>query len=160
MNPIEKYFAGEKLQCTIGLILSILWIAVCVYFLFLQKPMLKGMAYVSIPLSVLLLSICIGIIFRTPSDIQRVTTFFTAEPQKLQTDELKRMEKIMTNFSMVKKIEIVIFGIGLLMLLLFWKNDLVKGIAVGLMLEGVVLLLFDLMAGMRAETYVQYLKSL
>lgn len=72
MDQIVKYFEGEKLQCIIGAIVSIISISLSVYFLFMQKPVFKGVAYTFIPLSLFLLAICVGVILRTPKDIERV----------------------------------------------------------------------------------------
>lgn len=160
MSSIEKYFEGEKLQCIVGIIISILFIALSVYFLFLQKPLLKGIAYSSLPFSILLLIICIGITVRTPKDVERITTFYKTERQKMQTDELPRMERIMKNFTMIKRIEILIFIAGLLLAASFWKNSFVKGIAMGLMTQSVMLYLFDYIASMRGKIYFDFLKSI
>ncbi|TND01807.1 MAG: hypothetical protein FD123_4183 [Bacteroidetes bacterium] len=160
MNNIEKYFAGEKLQCTIGIILSFISIALSVYFLALHKPLLRGISFVFIPLSVLLLIICIGVVTRTPKDIERITGFYKTEPQKIQTDELPRMEKVMKNFTLIKRIELCFFTAGLLLTIFFGKNDLIKGIAIGLMIQGAILYLFDYSAEVRGKVYFEFLKSL
>jgi membrane glycosyltransferase len=160
MDNIQKYFDGEKLQCILGIIIGSVCILTSIYFLFLQKPMLKGVAYSVIPLSILLLTICIGIVIRTPNDLERVITFYKDEPQKIQTDELPRMEKVMKNFAMIMKVEIFIFAVGLLLATFFWKYELVKGVAIGLMLSSSVFYLFDYIAAKRGETYLEFLKSL
>lgn len=160
MNNIEKYFEGEKLQCIVGMIISLIFLSTSIYFLFLQKPVFKGMAYAFIPLSGLLLAICVGIVVRTPTDIERVTTLYQTEPQKMQTDELPRMEKVMKNFAVIKRVEICFFMAGLLLAAFFWKNDLIKGIAIGLMIQSVVLYLFDYSAAIRGKIYFEFLQSL
>lgn len=159
-DNIEKYFEGEKLQCIVGMIISLIFLAASIYFLFLQKPVLKGMAYVFIPLSGLLLAICVGIVIRTPADIGRVTALYQTAPQKIQTDELPRMEKVMKSFTIVKRVEICFFLAGLLLGMFFWRNDLIRGIAIGLMIQGVILYLFDYSAAIRGKTYFDFLQSL
>jgi hypothetical protein len=160
MNNIEKYFAGEKLQCTIGIILSLINIALAIYFFTSHKPLLRGLSFTFIPLSVLLLAICIGVVIRTPKDIKRTMAFYKTEPLKMQTDELPRMEKVMRNFTVIKKIEICFFIVGLLMTTFFWKNDLIKGIAIGLIIQGLLLFLFDYSAEARGKAYFEFLNSL
>lgn len=160
MNNIEKYFEGEKLQCIIGIIISLIFLSTSIYFLFVQKPVFKGMAYTFIPLSGLLLAICTGVVIRTPTDIERVTTAYHAGSQKIQTDELPRMERVMKNFAVVKKVEICFFIAGVLLALFFWKNNLIKGIAIGLMVQGVILYLFDHNAAIRGKIYTEFLQSL
>jgi hypothetical protein len=160
MNNIEKYFTGEKLQCTVGIILSLISIALAIYFLTTHKPLLRGISFTFIPLSVLLMTICIGVVIRTPKDFERTMIFYKTEPLRMQTDELPRMEKVMKNFSIIKKIEICFFIVGLLMVIFFWKNDLIRGIATGLMIQGFLLFLFDYSAEARGKVYFEFLNSL
>ncbi|MEZ5059226.1 MAG: hypothetical protein R2879_19495 [Saprospiraceae bacterium] len=159
MENILNYFSGEKLQCTLGLVISILFILTSVYFLNTQKSLLNGMAYSILPLAILLSVVCIGVVIRTPNDIKRVTAFYQEAPDKLKSEELPRMEKVLKSFSLIKKIEIGIFILGLILMIIFWKNELVKGIAMGLLIQGVVLYLFDHFAESRAFDYIEFLKS-
>jgi hypothetical protein len=160
MHNIEKYFEGEKLQCIAGIIISVVCISGSVYLLLLHNSFLKGIAYSFFPLSVFLLVICAGIVIRTPEDIERISGFWKTEPQKMQTEELPRMEKVMKNFSVIKKVEIYLLAAGLLAALFFWKNDLVKGIATGIMIQSVILYVFDYTAAIRGKIYVEFLNSL
>lgn len=160
MDNIIAYFNGEKFQCTVGAIVSIILIALSIVFLFQQKVLLKGMAYVAIPLSVFLLIICIGVIFRTSTDIDRVSTFMSVTPEKIQSDEIPRMEKVMKSFGIIKKVELAIFIIGLALTIFFWRNELIRGVAIGLVVMGISLYVFDHIAESRGETYIQLLKSL
>ncbi len=160
MDSILKYFAGEKLQCSIGILVGLLGLGLAIYFIYLNKPMLKGVAYVFIPLSLLLLAICIGIVLRTPKDITRVTTFYETEPAKMLTDELPRMEKVMQNFPVIKAVELGFILIGLCLWLFFARNALFKGIGLGLVLQGVMLFGFDYFAHARGKVYFEYLKTM
>jgi len=160
MNNIEKYFTGEKLQCTIGMVVSLIIITVSIYFLFLQKPLMRGLAYSILPLSFFLLAICIGIVIRTPYDLKRVTAFYQSDTQKILAQELPRMEKVVKNFTLIKKVEIGVFIAGTLLMLFFWKNELVRGIALGLMTQAIMLYVFDSGAESRGLVYLGFLKSL
>jgi len=126
----------------------------------MQKPFLKGMAYAAIPLAILLLAICVGVVFRTATDIERVSAFVKETPSRIQSEEIPRMEKVMKSFNMIKKIELVVLIIGLIMAILFWRNDLVRGVAFGLIIIGASLYTFDHIAESRGESYMQFLKSL
>lgn len=160
MDNIITYFNGEKLQCMIGAIISVICIAASVYFLFLQKPFLRGIAYAVIPLSILLLAICLGVIFRTPKDIDRVTIFQKENPKNIQVEEIPRMEKVMKSFNIIKKVEIALVVIGLFLTVIFWRNELIRGIAIGLVVMGISLYTFDHIAESRGDTYLLFLKSL
>ncbi len=72
MTEIQDYFSGEKLQCSIGIALSVLSITLALVFVFsLKTDFLKGVAYPSLVILTVLLIICVGIVFRTPGDIER-----------------------------------------------------------------------------------------
>jgi hypothetical protein len=160
MDNILKYFAGEKLQCSIGILLGLSGILLSVYFIYLSKPVFKGIAFAFIPLSLLLLSICIGIVLRTPKDIERVSLYYESEPIKMQTEELPRMEKVMKNFPVIKMVEIGFIIVGVFLLLFFWKNGLIKGIGIGLIIQGIMLYGFDHFAQSRGKIYFEFLNSL
>lgn len=158
MDNIISYFNGERIQCIIGLIISLIFISASVYFLFQAKSFLKGFAYTAIPLSMLLITICAGVILRTPSDIKRVTTIATS-PDKIKTEEIPRMNKVMRNFAIIKKVEIGIAVLGVILILVFKNNDLIRGVATALIIEGLILLLFDHIAELRGHSYLDLLTS-
>ncbi len=158
MDSIINYFNGERIQCIIGLLISLIFISVSIYFLFQAKPFLKGFAYTAIPLSLLLIAICAGVILRTPGDIKRVTAIATS-PDKIKAEEIPRMDKVMSNFAMIKKVEIGIAVLGVILMLVFKNNDLIRGVAAALITEGIVLFLFDHLAELRGRAYLDFLIS-
>lgn len=158
MDQASTYFNGEKFQCMVGIAVSISIILLSAWFIYLQKPFYKGIAYACIPLSLLLLAVCIGIVLRTPRDMARVNAYEST--RLMQVDELPRMEKVMKSFNLIIKVEIVVFAIGVILAIFFWNNDLVRGIALGLIIQSSLLYLFDHMAAARAERYVDFLQSL
>lgn len=160
MDSVLNYFNGEKIQCLIGLVISITFIIASAYFLSTQKALLNGMGYSILPLAILISIICIGVIVRVPKDIERVTTYCEEESGKLRTEELPRMEKVIKNFNILKKVEVGIFFVGWVLLFIFWGNHLIKGVALGLIIQGITLFLFDSMAESRGEIYINFLKSL
>jgi ABC-type uncharacterized transport system permease subunit len=160
MDNIESYFNGERLQCLIGLVFSVICVSASVYFLISKKPFLTGMAYSLLPLSIILLIICVGVIIRVPADIKRVSTFYNETSEKIQTEEIPRMEKVLNNFNVVKKVEISFLLIGSVLVVMFWRNELISGIAIGLVVMGISLYIFDNIAESRGDSYIQFLISL
>jgi hypothetical protein len=160
MDSIISYFNGEKVLCTVGTIAAIIFIASSIFFLFQQKVLLKGMAYAVIPLATLLLIVCLGVLFGVSNHSSRVTTFWNDSPQKIQSDEIPRVEQVMKTFSILMKVELAIGLLGLILAIVWWKNELIKGIAIGLILMGLTLFTFDFIAESRAEKYLIHLKSI
>lgn len=160
MDNIVSYFSGEKLQCSIGIFLGLTGLVLSIYFIYLDKVLYRGIAFAFIPLSLLLIAICVGVVIRTPKDIKRVSSYYENDPNKIQTEELPRMEKVMKTFPIVKKVEIGFIIIGILLLLLFRKNDIIKGIGLGLILQGLMLYSFDHFAESRGKIYLEFLNSI
>lgn len=143
MEHILKYFAGERVQCIAGILIAISMVVLSLYFLFQQRDVLRGIAFVSIPLSLILLVICTAVVLRTPKDIMRVTTAYQAKPQSLLTTELPRMESVMHNFIVIKRVELGLLVIGIFLTVVFRHHDLIRGVAIGLIIQGVILFMFD-----------------
>ncbi len=160
MNPIDQYFNEEKFQCSVGLVISILFLAVAAYFLYQPSSFYKGLAYTIMPISFLFLMICTMIVLRTPKDIVRVNSYYTTEPLKLKTEELPRMNKIMNSFVIIKKVELGLLLLSLIICIVFWKYDLMRGIAIGLIIQSAGLYYFDHHASTRGAVYLEFLKSI
>jgi len=159
MNPIDQYFNAEKFQCSVGLVISILFLVVAAYFLSQPSSFYKGMAYSMIPISFLFMMICTMIVLRTPKDIIRVNTYQTSERLKLKTEELPRMNKIMNSFVIIKKVELAVLFLSLIICIVFWKNELMRGISIGLFVQSAALYYFDHHASERGAIYLDFLKT-
>ena len=91
---------------------------------------------------------------------KHISTFQKETPTKIHSEEIPRMEKVMKSFGIIKKVEIGLFIIGLLLSIIFWQNELIRGLAIGLLFTGASLYLFDHIAESRGESYMLYLKTL
>ncbi|HEX8017095.1 MAG TPA: hypothetical protein VF465_17815 [Flavobacterium sp.] len=161
MNNIEKYFNQEKFQCTIAIVISIVLISVSVYLLLSKATLLqKGFAYVSLPLSFLLLVICTSVVIKTPKDIVRITTYYNTEPQKILDNEIPRMNQVMNSFKTTKKLEFIFIIVGVCLLIFFWRTGLVSGIGFALLFHGFLMFFFDYFAEQRGEEYLNFLNSI
>lgn len=96
MNAIEKYFNGEKAESYLFIIIGVVAFAMALYFFFaLKTSFWKGVAIPFIIVALLEFIVGFTIVTRSSKDILRVQTYITKEPQKIQTDEIPRMEKIL-----------------------------------------------------------------
>lgn len=161
MTPIQKYFLGEKLQCSVGIGIALTCLAIGVYLLLQVKAdFSRGIAYPFLIVPLLLLIVCIGVVFRTSSDIARVTGFAESEPVKIQTEEIPRMKAVMRNFKMIKVVEVCILAIGAGIFLFAKEHPFTRGIGVGLAVQAIIMLCFDVLAENRGKIYWEYLKGL
>ncbi|MDL5047939.1 hypothetical protein QQ054_18135 [Oscillatoria amoena NRMC-F 0135] len=125
-------------------------------FPFPTQNLAQGNFLLGYPAFFLLLSICIGIVARTPKDVARVTGYYTTAPQKMKTDELPRIEKVMKNFVLIKNAEVAVLAAGLLLAFLFRKNKLITGLAIGIILQCIVLYIFNYVASMRGSHILRF----
>ena len=159
MSPIAKYFAGETTQCLAGIGISLVSIGLALYFFYLGKPVLKGMGFPFFVISVILLLICAAVVWRTPKDVKRVNSFYASTPGNLKTEELPRMEKVLTSFRIIKRVEMILGIAGIVLLLLFWNHPFLRGLGSGLIIQALIMLTFDIIAESRAKIYVAFLSS-
>lgn len=163
MNTITEYFSGERLQCLIGIVISSISIAFALYFLLQVKTeFYKGIAWPFIIISLLLLSICIGVVWRTPHDIERVTNYTIYEKEKVSLEEIPRMQGVLQNFKIIKVVELslLLIGIGIVLFASAKGNSLLKGIGLGLVIQSAIMFGFDYFAHERGKVYFEFLQNL
>jgi len=161
MNQIVKYFNGEKVESYIFILIGVIAFAIALYFIFVLKSSFwKGVA---IPfLVVALLEFIVGytIVNRSAKDMIRVQIYLTNESKKIETEEIPRMEKVMSNFMIYRYIEIalIVLGIGLMyssMNETFWR-----GFGLGLFMQASIVLSLDFFAEKRGHAYLVYLQEI
>ena len=158
MTPIEKYFNGEIIQCSIGIFIGMVSAGLSLYgWFWLKSDLYKGIALPSFIIAFFLLAICIGVVIRSHKDIERVSGFSLNQTEKIKTEELPRMQKVMRNFRIIKIAEAIVVLIGLILFFAFANTPFIKGIGIGLMTQGIIMFIFDYFASLRGEPYLEYL---
>lgn len=161
MNPIVKYFTGEKLESFLFLGLGLLGIALAVIFLSVTKTsFMKGIAIPFILVAALEIMVGLTLIYRSPKDIIRVETYLSKKTEMIQKEEIPRMEKVMRNFVLFRYTEIALIIIGVILMYGARQNFLWNGIGLGLFIQSSTVLLLDFFAERRGEVYLEYLKSM
>lgn len=162
MTSVNAYFSGEKLQCSLGILMGLISIGLALYFLLSVKTELyKGMAYPFLIIPVFLMIICVGVIWRTPRDIARVTHFVQQEQEKIRTDEIPRMKKVLRNFKVIKTVEMCLFLAGLVIFAYSAAKgtSMGKGIGLGLAIQSALVFGFDYFAHNRGKIYWDFLQD-
>jgi len=157
---ILSYFLAEKQG---GFIAMAIGIAACAVgggvLLSAGAPFYTGL---SIPLVV------IGIVqIMTGASVARRSDFQADDLEKLRADspaefrrlESSRMEVVLRNFVRIKWLEVVFIVLGFAILLLNQELNFTKGLGVGLLSQGVVMLLFDIFAEKRGRAYEEFVKN-
>lgn len=161
MNPIVKYFTGERLESFLFLGLGISGFAIGISFLFILKTsFLKGIAIPFLLVSFLEIVVGITLIYRSPKDIIRVETYLSKKNEMIQQEEIPRMESVMRNFVIFRYTEITLIILGIILMYGFRQNLLLNGIGLGLFIQSSIVLLLDFFAERRGEVYLAYLRSI
>ena len=161
MNPIIKYFTGERLESFLFLGLGILGLVIAILFLFILKTsFLKGVAIPFLLVSFLEIVVGVTLIYRTPKDIIRVETYLAEKNEMIQKEEIPRVERVMRNFVVFRYTEITLIILGIILMYGFRQYSLWNGIGLGMFIQSSVVLLLDFFAERRGEVYLAYLNTI
>lgn len=161
MNPIVKYFTGEKLESLLFLGMGIIGVAIAMYLYFaLKTSFYKGIAIPFLLVAILEIIVGVTIVNRSPKDVIRVENYLTNNIGMIQTTEIPRMEKVMHNFVIFRYVEIILIIFGIMLMYGFRQKLLWNGIGLGLFIQSSIVLILDFFAERRGEIYLAYLRGL
>jgi hypothetical protein len=159
MNVLT-YFAEERIQNLICLMLGSLSVILSLLFLFIIRySFYKGMAVPLLVFGALQLAGSVMVFMRSEKDAIRVEQRMEQQPEKIDTGELARMQKVLKKITLYQWAEIILILAGLTLYLRFYRSSLTfwKGLGLGLAFQVSVVLVLDTMAKNRAEEYIQCL---
>ena len=161
MNPIVKYFNGEKAESYIFILIGVIALAMALYFIFVLKSSFwKGVAAPFIIVALLEFAVGYTIVTRSIIDTARIETFILKEPQSIKTLEIPRMEKVMSNFVIFRYVEIALIILGIALMYSSLNDTFWRGIGLGLFIQASIVLSLDFFAERRGHIYLEYLKEL
>jgi hypothetical protein len=160
MNPVIKYFNGERSESYLFLILGILGLVIGGYFFIVKASTYwKGFAIPFMLVSLLEIIVGLSLIYRSPKDITRIVHYMNNEKIKIQTVEIPRMNKVMKNFVLYRYVEITLIFIGALLFFTSANTNFWRGLGLGLFLQASLVLTLDYFAERRGFNYLNYLNS-
>jgi hypothetical protein len=160
MSPVVNYFNGEKWESYLFLLMGIITIFLSIYLVFVLKTSFwKGVAIPFLLVGLLELMVGYTIVNRSPKDIIRVGNFIKNEPQKVRTEEIPRMEKVMDNFNMFRWVEIILIAMGIILMYSTIQDTFWRGLGLGLFIQAGIVLGLDFFAERRGHTYLEFLND-
>jgi hypothetical protein len=160
MNPVVKYFNGEKSESYIFILIGVIALVMALYFIFVLKSSFwKGVAIPYIIVALLEFIVGYTIVTRSPKDITRVENFIKKETQSIKTLEIPRMEKVMSNFVIFRYVEIALIIVGMALMYSSMSDTFWRGIGLGLFIQASIVLCLDFFAERRGHNYMEYLKE-
>lgn len=159
---IESYFTEEKIESLFFIIIGSMALLFAGFLLFIIKySFFKGMAIPLLIVGFIQLSDGISVYNRSAAYITRVNQFIKQEPQKLKTEELPRVEKVMKNFIIYKWVEISLMIGSIILFFAFYESPQTfwKGLALGLIIQTSIMLTLDIIAEKRGHIYIEKLNK-
>jgi hypothetical protein len=159
MDFIRQYFNAERAESMVFFGLGVIAIVLATWF-FLGKnsEFYRGMAYPLAIVALIQLAVGASIFMRSPVDTARVEGFVQHEPNRIASEEIPRMEKVMRQFVMLRYFEIALIALGLILIFVS-KSDLWRGIGMGLTAQAAIMLACDYFAEARGHVYLDALKN-
>lgn len=160
MNPILKYFNGEKAESYIFMMVGIVALAMALYFIFgLKTSFWKGVAIPFIVVALLEFVVGYTIVTRSQKDIERVESYIQQAPQNIKSLEIPRMEKVLSNFVIYRYLEIALIILGIALMYSSMNDTFWRGIGLGLFMQASIVLSLDFFAERRGHIYLEYLNQ-
>jgi len=160
-SHLDVYFAAEQAESLVFLLFGLFAAGFAVFALWrLRDPLFKGLA---VPLLLVgLIQLVVGATVYLRTDAQRAALQAQAvvAPTRLKTEELARMETVRASFTVYKGIEAAFIVIGLILALNPKARRFWRGLGLGMLLQGALMLPADLLAEARAAVYVRQLEAM
>jgi hypothetical protein len=156
---LTAYFTAEKQG---GLLLVALAAASFAFggWLLATKHLFAAIAWPLLVFGALELVIGVTVAGRTASQVAALETGLRDARSATVTGEVQRMGRVNGTFELVKRVEIGLIGVGIILAIVRPAPATLGAIGLGIALQCVVLLVFDTFAHHRAEHYVQWLMAL
>jgi hypothetical protein len=159
MEPLFRYFEGEKQAATLAVALGIASIAFAVW-LFRGASPFRAMW---IPLALVALAqlgVGIGLHLRTPAQVAALEAGLRDAAVETRAAEIDRMQRVMRSFRLVKLVELALLVLGTAAIFALAARPTWVGLGLGLLVEAAVMLAFDVFAEQRGVAYLAYLEQL
>lgn len=155
MDFIKLYFAAEKNESLIFIAFGVLTTAFSLYGLVKWGDLFyKGFATPAILIGIIQLAVGGSLYFRTDRQVADLEALYQKDRAAFVSLETPRMETVMKNFALYKKIEVAFVVIGLLLIFLAPPRQFWLGIGVGMLLQGALMLTADIFAERRGREYI------
>lgn len=158
-DEIARYFAAERSGAWVFIAVGVLAIVVPLLFILRDGGSLaKGFAVPVVIIGIIQVIVGATVALRTPSHLAGIDARLASDAAGLKRDEAARMTKVMSGFKTFKIVEVVFIAAGLAGCL-FVSQPFWLGIAMGMLIQGALMLPADIVAERRGAVYQEALLS-
>ena len=162
-TDIEKYFAAEKSESLLFIVIGIAAVILAIiFFFFLKTNFYKGVALPLLLVAIIQITVGYTVYKRCDDDRKRNVYAYDLNPSELKGKEILRIEIVNKNFVLYRWIEIALTITGLILIFIY-KSDSERsfwyGLGLGLAIQAFLMLSADYFAAARAKNYTKGLKE-
>lgn len=158
-EQMVRYFAEEKAESWLFVLVGVAAIALSVW-LVRTGSAYRGMAWPLVAVGLIQIAVGGAVLLRTDGQVAGLLAELARSPEAVRAAEVPRMEVVMRNFQLYKVIEIALLVVGIVLTYAFRRREVLYGVGVGLVLQSSVMLVLDLFAEKRGDTYLEALQTL
>lgn len=162
-QEIVSYFLAEKYESLIFVGVGVLALCVSVWLWMSESSFAATFKAMSYPLvAVALIQIVVGatVYLKSDKQIAAFSAQIQSAPAAYKAEELKRMEAVNNNFTLIKWIEVALLLAAIATTFLVSRNSAWYAAAIGLLIQSALMLTADLFAEHRAHHYVDCINRL
>ena len=158
LSAMRTYFGAEKSESLLFIIAGLAALGLSAYWLLqVRQSFYNGWSYALIAVALIQLTVG-GIVYvRSDKDAARVAQMAASEPGRIASEEIPRMEAVMKNFVMYRRIEIALMVTGIVLLICCPAGSSWRGLGLGLLIQAGLMLGLDAFAEARGRQYLNAL---
>jgi hypothetical protein len=161
MDFIKTYFTAEKNESLLFILMGVAAIAFSAFALVKwSEPYYKGLVIPLVLIGIIQIVVGCSVYYRTDKQTTDLKKLYQASSTDFKSKETPRMEAVMKNFSLYKKIEIAFVLVGIMLIVFAHSREFWLGVGVGMLLQGSVMLTLDIFAERRGAIYSNLIEQL
>ena len=160
MEPLHTYFLGERQAGLCAVALGLLSLAFAWWLFRSVSPFRTMMIPLGI-VGILQVAVGAGLYIKTPAQVSALEDGLShaASNQEAHGKETQRMQRVQANFVLLKFAWIALIAVGLGLVVFMRGRPGSVGVGLGILLQAVVMLAFDLFAEARGSDYLRWLQQ-
>jgi hypothetical protein len=161
LQQLDAYFGAEKSESLAFLAVGLIACAVAAtVFWRVRDPLCRGLALPLLLVGLVQVGVGAAIHARTDAQLEALKAQHQAAPAEFKAQELARMKAVRSSFMAYKVLEVAFIFIGLGLAFTRRLHRFWRGLGLGMLVQGALMLPADLLAEQRADTYLVQLEAL
>jgi hypothetical protein len=154
-QQLISYFTAEKQEALLFMLVGVAALTASAW-LFKTGGRYKGMLYPLAAIALIQVTVGSTVYFRTDGQVAALSTQHQEDRAAFRAQEKQRMEAVTKNFVVYRWIEILLLGVGVVLVLAGRRNELWYAVGLGLTLQSAIMLVLDYLAERRADEYLWF----